>query len=317
MGIGSLSIVCCTRDRPVELERLVDSILRARRPEPPLPLELLIIDDGKLSDHTRQSLAGRVRNAGIDWAYFNKSAQPGLLHSRIEAVGLAQHDWLLFVDDDVEIEPDYLERFCRLAGETADLAGIGGVDLLTEAAPAGRLFWRIAAGFEPLFPGQLSFSGFPAHMDRARRARQPFLSRRLYGCNMGFRRNALAGLRPLPGFEGYSLYEDAYLSFEAARHGRLLIDPGLQVRHHHSPSARDSSRDVGRMSVLNHLQLMRLYGGSRWRALGVVYSTLSLAGWSTLTGFRSRSAGTDRDFDFVRGQISGLGVLIASLWNTN
>jgi len=307
--------VCCTRDRPAELERLIGSLCRALRPAG--EIEFVVIDDGHLSKEEQDVFAGRIRRAGIDWVYCNKSSRPGLLGSRIEAVKLARHDWMLFVDDDVEIEPGYLERFCRLAGERGTLAGIGGVDLLTVAVPAGRLFWRIAAGFEPLSLGRLSFSGFPAHMDRARRARQPFLSRRLYGCNMGFRRSSLAGLRPLPGFEGYSLYEDAYLSFEAARHGALLMDPGLQVRHHHSPSARDSSRDVGRMSVLNHLQLMRLYGSSRWQRFGVLFSTLSLAGWSMLTGFRSRSAGTDRDFGFVCGQVSALPALIGGLWSMN
>jgi glycosyltransferase involved in cell wall biosynthesis len=317
LGIQSLSIVCCTRARPVELARLVRSILAARRAEPPIPLELLIIDDGNLSDQTRQTLAGQVRNADIDWVYVNKSARAGLLRSRIEAVGLARHDWMLFFDDDVEIERDYLTRFCRLAGQRPDVAGLGGIDLLAPALGHVRLLWRMAAGFEPLRLGRLSFSGFPAHMDRARAANRPFLSRRVYGCNMGFRRSALAGLRPLPGFEGYSLYEDAYLSFEAARHGSLLIDPGLRVRHHHSPSARDSSRDVGRMSVLNHLQLMRLFGGSRWRAFAVAYSVMSLAGWLTLTGFRRRSQRPGRDLAFVRGQLSGLGGLIASLWSAS
>ena len=315
MGISSLSVVCCTRDRPAELERLIGSLCRARRPTG--AFEFLVVDDGHLPEATQAMLAGRIRQAGIEWVYFNKSSRSGLLRSRIEAVKLARHDWVLFVDDDVEIEPDYLERFCRLAGETPNLAGIGGVDLLTSAVRAGRLLWRIAAGFEPLFLGQLSFSGFPAHMDRARRARQPFPSCRLYGCNMGFRRSALAALRELPGFDGYSLYEDAYLSFEAARHGGLLIDGGLMVRHHHCASARDSSRDVGRMSVLNHLQLMRLYGGSRWRALGVLYSMLALAGWSVLTGFRSRPAGMGRDLGFVLGQISALRVLIGGLRSAN
>lgn len=315
MGISSLSIVCCTRDRPAELERLIGSLCRACRPAG--ALEFVVIDDGHLSEEEQAIFAERIRRAGIDWVYCNKSSRPGLLRSRIEAVRLARHDWMLFFDDDVEVEPDYLERFCRLAREMPDLAGIGGVDLLTRAVPAGRLLWRIAAGFEPLFLGQLSFSGFPAHMDRARRAKQAFLSRRLYGCNMGFRRSALAALRELPGFDGYSLYEDAYLSFEAVRRGALLIDGGLKVRHHHCASARDSSRAVGRMSVLNHLLLMRLYGGSRWRALGVLYSTLSLVGWSMLTGFRRRSAGMDRDFGFVRGQVSALRVLIGGLWSTN
>jgi hypothetical protein len=34
-----------------------------------------------------------------------------------------------------------------------------------------------------------------------------------------------------------------------------------------------------------------------------------------LTGFRRRSARKGRDFGFVRGQMSALGLLVGSLWN--
>ncbi len=135
---------------------------------------------------------------------------------------------------------------------------------------------------------------------------------------MGFRMTALQNLRPLPGFEGYSLYEDAYLSFEAARSGPLLIDPALKVRHHHSPSARDSSREVGRMSVLNHRQLMRLYGASRWRHASMLVSILLLAGWSSATGLSRGAAAKGRDMAFARGQLSAFGILLSDLlWRSS
>ena len=135
MGISSLSIVCCTRDRPAELARLIDLLCSARRPS--AALELLVIDDGNLSAETQATLSAKVRKSGIDWVYVNKSERAGLLRSRILAVGLARHDWLLFFDDDVEIEPDYIERFCQIAGEVPDLAGLGGVDLLSAPLPPG------------------------------------------------------------------------------------------------------------------------------------------------------------------------------------
>src|ERR1700733_12953857 len=122
MGISSLSIVCCTRDRPAELGRLIDSLCHARRL--PVVLELLVIDDGNLPAETQATLAAKVRESGVDWVYINKARQAGLLRSRILAADIARHDWLLFFDDDVEIEPDYIERFCEIAGQAPDLAGI-------------------------------------------------------------------------------------------------------------------------------------------------------------------------------------------------
>jgi hypothetical protein len=171
------------------------------------------------------------------------------------------------------------------------------------------LFGRIAFGLEPLRLGRLSLGGFPAVMGRAVGALHPFASQRLYGCNMGFRRTALQGLRMLPGFEGYSLYEDAYLSFEAGRTGPLLVDPSLRVRHHHSPSSRDTSYEVGRMSILNHYQLLRLYGAG-WRRIGLFLSVLCLIAWSTARALRRGLTAKSADFDFARGQLSALSTLL-------
>jgi GT2 family glycosyltransferase len=314
LELAGVSLVCCTRERPGELARLIRSLVLSRERIPGVDVELLIVDDGALSDDLIASLTEQTRAANIVWAYHNKQEQPGLLRSRIATVALARHDWILFLDDDVEVEPDYLARFVDVIGQNPELAGLGGVDLLTPPLSCWRLLGRLAAGLEPLRAGRLSASGFPAHIDRARTASKPFASLRIYGCNMGFRKTALQSLHPLAGFDGYSLYEDAYLSFEASRSGLLLIDPALKVRHHHSPSARDSSREVGRMSVLNHRQLMRLYGASRWRHASMLVSILLLAGWSSATGLSRGGAAKGRDMAFARGQLSALGILLGDLF---
>lgn len=311
-GLRAISIVCCTRDRPSELRRLVDSLIRARAALNGIDFELLVVDDGMLPDQLVRSLAEQVARAGIHWVYHNKRERPGLLRSRIESVALATYDWVLFFDDDVDVEPTYLFRFVEAIERNPDLAGLGGVDVLAPPPPTGRVLGRIACGLEPLRLGRLSFGGFPAVMGRARGAQQPFASRRLYGCNMAFRKTALQGLDILPGFEGYSLYEDAYLSFEACRAGPLLIDPSLKVRHHRSQLSRDSGLDVGRMSILNHRRLLQLYGAGGWRQAGALVSILCLIALSTANGFRRWLTSQRADFDFARGQFSALGTLLTA-----
>jgi GT2 family glycosyltransferase len=313
--LTALSVVCCTRDRPQELCRLVNSVIHAYAQQSAVDVELLVVDDGALPDGLVQLLAEQTGGARIQWVYHNKRQRQGLLRSRIEAVALATHEWILFFDDDVEIEPGYLSRFVEIIGQNPNLAGVGGVDLLAPALPTWKLFGRLAVGLEPIRLGRLSFSGFPAHMDRARAARQPFASLRIYGCNMAFRKTALQGLRMLPAFKGYSLYEDAYLSFEASRTGPLLVDPSLKVRHYHSLSSRDSSLEVGRMSVFNHCQLMRLYGASRYDYIGMLMSLLCLVAWSTAKALRHGAATKSGDFDFTRGQLSALASVLADLFS--
>jgi glycosyltransferase involved in cell wall biosynthesis len=308
--LKAISIACCTRDRPSELCRLIDSVLHACAQLSGLDFELLVVDDGALPSGLLRSLAERAHGAGIRWIYHNKRQRQGLLRSRIEAVALATHDWILFFDDDVEVEPTYLSRLFDTIEHNPGLAGLGGVDVLAPSPPAWKVFGEIAVGLEPLRVGHLSRGGFPAEMGRARMALQPFASRRVYGCNMAFWKTALRGLRMLHGFEGYSLYEDAYLSFEACRTGLLLVDPSLKVRHHRAPSSRDSSYAVGRMSILNHYQLLRLYGANEWRHIGVGLSVLCWIAWSIAKSFRRSLRVNDTNFDFVRGQFSALKTLL-------
>ena len=290
------------------------SVIQARKCAWHFCLDFLVVDDGALADDLCPKLAARLEAAQITWHYSNKRDRAGLLQSRIEAVKLARHDWLLFVDDDVEIAPDYLVRLRDVVGAHPDLSGVGGVDILSRQ----RGFWTLAGclllGLEPFRPGRHSFAGFPCNMSRIRNAKRAFSTQRLYGCNMAFRRSALANLCMLPGFNGYSLGEDAYLSFVALESGRLLIEPALLVKHHHAPAARDSAFEIGRMSVLNHWTLLCLYSRPGWRLPRLALSLPALLTMSAARAFGwGRSGASSPGLAFARGQLSALGSLLRTL----
>ena len=279
-------------------------------------LELLVIDDGVPATDQLEEIAAQAAAQGISWRYHNKCSRPGLLRSRIEAVALAAGDWILFLDDDVEVEPDYIRRFVDVVRQTPTLVGLGGVDLVDSGQNPGTLFLCLVAGLEPWRLGRISFGGFPAQIARARKARRPFASQRLYGCNMGFRKSALSDMRMLPAFEGYSLYEDAYLSYIASTRGPMLIDPRLQVRHNRSPISRDNSFAVGRMSVINHIELMRARGLWPARAVAILISIVTFV---VLFAIRASMPGGNADRsrrNFARGQMAGLRNVLMSKRNS-
>jgi glycosyltransferase involved in cell wall biosynthesis len=240
-----LTVAICTKDRPEELRRCLASIGR------PAGVELMIVDDGRLNSEELQ----------VD-RYIRKE-RPGLYESRREAVARAQGDVVLFLDDDVEVEPGYVQGLMKAYEARPQAAGVGGVDLLLRRG----LFWRL---FSRLFyvnsgdPGKLSATGYNGSQVYWPGLKEPFESQFLSGCNMSFKREALLGLPEAAWLEGYSLGEDLVLSHAARKHGPLFVDPALQVRHHSCAVARDKRDRLAEMTVVNQYHILRMIRGDEW-----------------------------------------------------
>lgn len=94
-----VSVVIPTRNRPQDLRDAVDSILAADR----LPAEIVVADQ---STGTRAQLP---HGAGVDVVHL-ELASVGVSRARNEAIAAARHDVLVFTDDDVLVEHDWLAR---------------------------------------------------------------------------------------------------------------------------------------------------------------------------------------------------------------
>jgi len=130
----SSSLVIPTYNRPQELAVALASILRQTR----LPEQLVIIDDGQLEDIPQRAA---LEAAGVEILYQRKSI-PDLPTSRNIGIRISSGDVVLFLDDDVELEPDYIAQM--LAPLEADpdgrIAGVGGRILnFRKLRPAHRL----------------------------------------------------------------------------------------------------------------------------------------------------------------------------------
>jgi glycosyltransferase involved in cell wall biosynthesis len=119
--------------------------------------EVLVVDDGS-TDHTPGVLAGigdpRLRIIRLD-------PNGGISRARNAALATARGEWLAFLDDDNEWEPEYLARQLALA-ESHPHAGVvycrarrrdvrTGRDMaVPEAVWQGPVFRRLVAGWMPL-----------------------------------------------------------------------------------------------------------------------------------------------------------------------
>lgn len=270
-----LTIAVCTRDRPTDLERCVRSIVAAESPDAG-KLTVMIVDDGDLSQTLVRELERVVKARGHDFTYVRQGMPHGLIHARVTAVGSAVGDVILFLDDDVEIEPAYLRLLTRCYLDHPDAAGIGGVDALAGTLPPlGALFARVFL-LDSGDPRRLSASGFSWSMYRWAWEQRPFRTEGLSGCNMSFRLRALQTLAPVSWLEGYSLGEDTYLSFVAAGHGPLWIDPMLRVRHHRSNMPRMAGDALAYFTIVNAYHLLRVRKASWGSYVALLWTTSGL-----------------------------------------
>ncbi|WP_162462972.1 glycosyltransferase family 2 protein [Paenibacillus psychroresistens] len=268
-----LTIAICTRHRPDDLIHCVSSV--AKQKLPANPIEILVMDDGDLTIAHLIRLSEIIQNTPIELRY-HKKLQPGLFFSRIESLVVSSYELLLFLDDDVELDADYLTRLVQIYQDDADISGIGGMDRLIE--PAG-IAWSLFGRFflySSGVTGKLSASGYGGSMSGWLASKQDFVTEFLLGCNMSFRKSALDKLEVVDWLKSYSLGEDIYLSHVARQKGKLIISPQLTVKHNQSAASRDHEEQVAYTEIVNHYHLLviknakaRHYIYQLWTACGL------------------------------------------------
>jgi GT2 family glycosyltransferase len=148
----SLSVVICTRDRAVELERCLASLPFQTRP----PDQIVVVDNASRDDgHTRRV----AEAAGVTYI---REDRPGLDIARNAGVRAATGDIILFTDDDVRLHPRWAERLARALDAEKGVWAVTGLVLPAElATPAQVHFekhWAFGRGYQPIGYGRDFFA---------------------------------------------------------------------------------------------------------------------------------------------------------------
>lgn len=144
------SLVICTRDRPDELRRCLNSLTEQTYS----PVEVVVVDNASLDGRTRQV----AEAAGVKYV---REDRPGLSHARNSGLRHASAEVIAFTDDDVILHPRWLERLVLALQESDALAVTGLVlpaELDTEAQQLFETHWGFGQGYEPLEFGQDFFA---------------------------------------------------------------------------------------------------------------------------------------------------------------
>ncbi len=116
-----LTVAICTWNRAALLDQTLDAMTRLRVPAG-AEWELLVVNNN-CTDATDEVLAKYVKRLPLTCC---NEPRPGLSHARNHAVGVASGDYLLWTDDDVLVDEDWLGAYHRAFLRWPEAAVFGG-----------------------------------------------------------------------------------------------------------------------------------------------------------------------------------------------
>jgi GT2 family glycosyltransferase len=245
-----ISVVIPTMDRPADIARCLDSLLRQTLP----PDEIIVVDS---SPNTRtEAIMATLHPPSPTVVRYVRSDKAHLPRQRNQGVAVSTGRYIHFFDDDVILEADCIRQMHAAFERLAD-AGVGGVmGRVTNVSARGPRWERI---FKKLFylsdlgQGRIKLSGFPSLKIDATAGYVGCLS----GCCMAYRRDAFQDQAFDERLTTYAYMEDVDFSYRVSRRFRLYYEPAARLTHHPTTFKTTDSRLLRKMLVCNLLYLFR------------------------------------------------------------
>ncbi len=230
----TLSAIIPTKNRPDELLLVVGSLLAQSIP----PCQVIIVDQSE-SDEGRILVEREFNDTpedirqSIRLDYISDTRITGGAVARNRAMEIAHGSVWLFLDDDVELEGDFVEQLLKVYSASPDAGGVSGV--ITNYSPPRRKF-RLWSSI---------FVRGPFHDERqpiywncdCLRNTDPIPVRKFGGGLMSFRANLIQGRTFDSNLTGVSLAEDVDFCARLPK-TKLLITPRARLVHKRNPVGR-------------------------------------------------------------------------------
>jgi GT2 family glycosyltransferase len=252
-----------TRNRPELAAALLRSLCRQTWPS----TEVLVVDQSD-DDRLRAMLPAGIRYVHVGWA--------SLPRARNLTAQATDADVVLYLDDDMRIRPDLVERHARHYSDPQVVAVggriTGGYDVPRNGA-VGRLRWdgKIIRNFASTRPGEPQF---------------------LPGGNVSIRRDAILACGGFDErFGGTAVGEetDFFLRLRRRVGGRLVYDPAIEVEHLHARTGgcRDPDPRSWTYWMMHNVALLGLRHLPPWSLPVLAASRVARAAWLGATARRS------------------------------
>lgn len=270
---ANVSLIIPTKNRYDALTRALESIARQRV----APREIIVVDQTPNAD----GAAARLREIlpeSVRLDYLWNPQITGGAAARNAAIERARGEILLFIDDDVTLYADFIERLAAAYEELPEATGISGVP--DNYAPPGKFFYYWSRVFTR---GPFWNDRFPVFWN-AHRMREPVRVSQMSGGMMSFKRASINGTRFDVNLRGVSDGED--VDFCVRLKGTYFIDPRCRLTHHLSSTGREKDHWTRR-----HARAYTYLYLHNWRRHKLAYTWLTV-GWlfAALLGCASRKS---------------------------
>ena len=235
-----VSVVVCTKDRPDNL--LV--VLRGLTALHYRPYEIVVVDNAPSSDATEQAV---LREFGQDSRVrYVREPRLGLSSARNRGIAEAIADIVAFTDDDVRIDPWWLDGIVRGFRAAPDVGGVTGLIATAEIENAEQLYFHLREQWgtkcerrvydlaeqrddSPLYPYSVGMVGAGANFAISRA-----LLKEIGGFN-----EALGAGTPAGGGEDLNMFMRILLSGHS-----IVYEPSAIVSHVHRATLEALSRQM-------------------------------------------------------------------------
>lgn len=295
---NKISVVIPTCNRPNDLLCAVDSILKQNR----LPDELLIVDQSRddLSKNLITNLFAELRN-NVNLKYIHDDSIPGLVAAKKVAASLASGDIIMFLEDDVILEDDYIENMIQGFIHNHDMMGACGV--VMEVAGADKFYQLFFHLFHRgiFHDRRVGIHGNPQEWNQ-KLIQSNFLS----GGVSAYRREVFERV-PFDTKNNFFMLEDIVFSTNAVRvfgEGKFYINTSARLEHRMSPVNRDRFTARYERKLREYACFYKLNRDQRWALLNFVWLLSGLFMESFFMILKSRHFGPL--IGSVRGLIQGI-----------
>ena len=262
----SVSVIVPTCDRPDDLRRLLESLLRQRTRH---QLEIIVVDNRPATGRTREAMAP------FPTVRLVEEHRPGLSYARNAGILRASGTIIVATDDDVTAPETWIEKLVAPFARPEVMAVAGHVlplQLETEAQCRFEAYGGLGKGFAPFEanPGWLQSTRDAAPTWRlGATANAAFRASIFRDPAVGLMHEALGAGMPT----GCS--EDSYLFYRVLKAGGTLVyEPSAWVWHRHRESMSSLRRQIRAYStghVAYHLVTL-MTDGDRRALVRLIYS---------------------------------------------
>ena len=221
-----ISVVVASRERPAQLARCLDSLVRQRYPR----FEVIVVDNDPATDETQRL----VRHQYFGEVTYTREYRRGLANAHNRGLAVARGQIVAFTDDDVIVDESWLAAIAEGFYAADDVCCVTGLILPAELDTPAQIMLEAQGGFGKGFAPAYRSLRQPGD-DRL----FPFTAGRLgSGANMAFTAEELrrlGGFDPALGTGTAARGGDDLLAFfraATAGHG-IVYQPSAIVWHHH------------------------------------------------------------------------------------